>query len=94
MPAANHTSTGSIRIRAPPSIMATTRSPDLREREAEIERIRIEKENAIKEQRFEEAADLRDQERKLKEERKWIQYWRDHQNENPAMTEAFKDNLR
>ena len=33
-------------------------------------------------------------ERKLKEERKWIQYWRDHPNENRAMTEAFKDDYR
>ena len=45
-------------------IAATTRSPDLREREGEIDEIRIQKEEAIKEQRFEEAAELRDQERK------------------------------
>ncbi len=48
-------------------ILATTRSPDLREREGEIERVRKRKEAAIKEQRFEEAASLRDQERKLQE---------------------------
>lgn len=33
-------------------------------------------------------------ERKLKLERKWIQHWRDHPEENPAMTEAFKDDYR
>jgi ATP-dependent Clp protease ATP-binding subunit ClpC len=44
-------------------IMASTRSPDLREQEAEIERIRVAKEKAIAEQHFEEAATLRDQER-------------------------------
>ncbi len=44
-------------------ILASTRSPDLREREAEIERIREAKEKAIGEQLFEEAAELRDRER-------------------------------
>lgn len=48
-------------------ILATTRSPDLREKEAKIEEIREQKELAIKEQRFEEAADLRDKERKERE---------------------------
>jgi hypothetical protein len=36
----------------------------------------------------------RKEERKLKEQRKWIQYWRDHPTENPAMTEAFNDDYR
>jgi len=45
-------------------IMSTTRSPDLRKREQEIEQVRTEKERAIREQRFEEAARLRDQERR------------------------------
>ena len=48
-------------------ILNTTRSPDLREREAEIDEIRRQKEAAIREQRFEEAADLRDKERKERE---------------------------
>ena len=48
-------------------MMSTTRSPDLRQRETEIEEIRVQKEAAIAEQRFEEAADLRDRERKLRE---------------------------
>jgi len=49
------------------TILSTTRSPDLRNREAEIEKISGEKEKAIKEQRFEEAANLRDRERKERE---------------------------
>ncbi|MDA0322362.1 MAG: ATP-dependent Clp protease ATP-binding subunit [Verrucomicrobia bacterium] len=48
-------------------IAATTRSPDLRDRELRIEQIRQRKEAAIREQRFEEAAELRDKERKEKE---------------------------
>jgi ATP-dependent Clp protease ATP-binding subunit ClpC len=44
-------------------IQSTTRSPELRSREGEIEKVREMKEKAIKEQRFEEAAKLRDQER-------------------------------
>jgi ATP-dependent Clp protease ATP-binding subunit ClpC len=45
-------------------ILATTRSPELREREAWIEKIREQKDTAIKEQQFEEAAKLRDKEKK------------------------------
>lgn len=44
-------------------ILASTRSPDLREQEAEIERLCAEKEKAIAGQQFEEAALLRDRER-------------------------------
>jgi ATP-dependent Clp protease ATP-binding subunit ClpC len=44
-------------------ISATTRSPELRAREAEIDKLRLQKEGAIKEQRFEEAAQMRDLER-------------------------------
>ena len=54
------------------SIMSTTRSPDLREKEAAIEEIRKEKEAAIKAQRFEEAAELRDREKKEREKLKEI----------------------
>jgi ATP-dependent Clp protease ATP-binding subunit ClpC len=46
------------------NILATTRSPELRKREGEIEQVRLQKEAAIKAQRFEEAARLRDMERK------------------------------
>lgn len=45
-------------------ISATTRSPKLREWEAKIEKVKHRKEVAIKAQKFEEAAQLRDQERK------------------------------
>jgi len=45
-------------------VMAATRSPDLREREAAIQEVRLLKEKAIKEQRFEEAAEMRDREKK------------------------------
>lgn len=45
-------------------ISATTRSPELRGMEEGIEKVRRKKDKAIKEQRFEEAAELRDRERK------------------------------
>jgi len=48
-------------------IRNSTRSPDLREKEAAIEKIRQEKEEAIKKQHFEDAARLRDAERKDRE---------------------------
>lgn len=44
-------------------ILSSTRSPDLREQEAEIEKLCAAKEKAIREQHFEEAATLRDRER-------------------------------
>jgi ATP-dependent Clp protease ATP-binding subunit ClpC len=49
-------------------ILATTRSPELRRREAAIEKIRLQKEQAIREQHFEDAARLRDSERKSREQ--------------------------
>ena len=59
-------------------ISATTRSPDLREQENEIEATREKKEAAIREQRFEEAAQLRDTERKMQERLdEVVQKWRD-----------------
>jgi ATP-dependent Clp protease ATP-binding subunit ClpC len=48
-------------------IQATTRSPDLRKKEQGIEKIRIQKEAAIKAQKFEDAAQLRDLERRERE---------------------------
>jgi len=63
-------------------ILNTTRSPDLREREADIDEIRRRKEAAIREQRFEEAADLRDKERKEREVLEGIvAEWRNANNE-------------
>jgi ATP-dependent Clp protease ATP-binding subunit ClpC len=48
-------------------IMNSMRSPELREREVRIEDLRKRKEEAIKEQKFEVAADLRDRERQERE---------------------------
>jgi ATP-dependent Clp protease ATP-binding subunit ClpC len=49
-------------------IGTTIAPPDIRKLEEEFTRIRTEKESAIKNEEFEEAANLRDQEQKLKEE--------------------------
>jgi ATP-dependent Clp protease ATP-binding subunit ClpC len=58
-------------------ILASTRSPDLRDRESEIEDIREAKEKAISEQRFEEAAELRDRERREREAlNEVVQQWK------------------
>ena len=69
-------------------ILATTRSPDLRAKEVEIESIRGQKEAAIKEQRFEEAARLRDMERKEREGLdEIVKKWRDlHKEETLPVT--------
>jgi len=48
-------------------IQSTTRSPDLRDKETQINEVREKKEEAIRAQRFEEAAELRDRERVEKE---------------------------
>lgn len=48
-------------------ILASTRSPDMRQQESDIEKLRIEKEKAIADQHFEEAAELRDRERQERE---------------------------
>ena len=48
-------------------IAAMTRPPELKSFEEEIEKIKIEKDNAIRDQKFEEAASLRDQEREARE---------------------------
>ncbi len=59
-------------------ILATTRSPKMKKREAEIEEIRLQKEEAIREQRFEEAAQLRDRERKERESlNKAVEEWKE-----------------
>ena len=57
-------------------LKSTTRPPDLKEVELEIENVTKEKEEAIESQEFEKAASLRDKERQLKdkleeEQRKW-----------------------
>ncbi len=64
-------------------ILSSKRSPDIRDREAGIKLTRIAKEKAIKEQRFEEAAELRDRERKEKEGlTKILDTWRKENREN------------
>lgn len=49
-------------------IQNMTRPPDVKDREAEVERIRMEKEEAIKNQDFEKAAALRDKEKQKRDE--------------------------
>lgn len=72
-------------------ILATTRSPDLREREAQIEEIRQKKEAAIKAQRFEEAAELRDREKKERETLETIlAEWREN-NKEVTLTVSAED---
>jgi len=59
-------------------IKATTRSPELRDRETDIEAIRIDKEEAIAAQRFEDAAELRDRERQARADLETdVKHWRD-----------------
>ncbi len=70
-------------------IMSTKRSPDIRDRESAIAEIRAGKEKAIKEQRFEEAAELRDRERKEKEALgEIVDAWRKENRENVATITA------
>ena len=65
------------------SIMTTTRSPDLRAREDKIEEVKDEKESAIKDQRFEDAAELRDKERKMREELEaTVKTWKEESRKN------------
>jgi len=73
-------------------IKATTRSPELREKEADAEKIRQEKETAIKEQRFEEAAKLRDQERQEREAlAAMVEGWKESRNEDKLVVSV--DNI-
>jgi len=70
-------------------IIATTRSPELREREAEVEKIREEKESAIRGQQFEEAARLRDFERKERESLdKMVEEWKESRKERNLVVTA------
>ncbi len=70
-------------------MVATTRSPELREKEAQIERIRRSKEAAIKEQRYEEAARLRDLEKREEESLETtIREWREAVRAKPLVVTA------
>jgi ATP-dependent Clp protease ATP-binding subunit ClpC len=67
-------------------INAMTRPPDVKEIEKDIERIRIEKEAAIKAQDFEKAASLRDKEKQTKEKLDSIlQKWRQEREEKEVL---------
>jgi len=70
-------------------INAMTRPPDVKEIEKEIERIRLEKEAAIKAQDFEKAASLRDKEKQTKEKLDSIlQKWRQEREEKEVVVTA------
>jgi len=63
-------------------ISAMTRPPELKEIEAEIEEIRLEKESAIKDQDFEKAASLRDMEKQTKKKLEdHLEEWRKNNEE-------------
>ncbi len=64
-------------------IQATTRSPKIREMEAVIDGVRLNKENAIREQNFEEAARLRDEEtQKRAEVEQIVKAWQEENAKN------------
>src|SRR5947209_5675802 len=66
-----------------------TRPPDVKEIEKDIERIRLEKEAAIKAQDFEKAASLRDKEKQTKEKLDSIlQKWRQEREEKEVLVTA------
>jgi ATP-dependent Clp protease ATP-binding subunit ClpC len=72
-------------------IMATTRVPELRDKEIEVDSLRCEKEKAIREQRFEEAAALRDEERKKREAiEEVLKDWR-KENHDKQLTVTIED---
>ena len=72
-------------------IGAMTRPPEVKEIEAEIERIRIEKEGAIKEQDFEKAAALRDSERNTRKQLETVmETWR-ASNEEKKVTVGIEE---
>ena len=66
-------------------IQSYTAPPDMKEKEARLEALRKEKEEAISNQNFEKAAHVRDEEQALREEiEKWQADWRKHANETGA----------
>ena len=70
-------------------INAMTRPPDVKEIEKDIERIRLDKEAAIKAQDFEKAASLRDKEKQTKEKLDSIlQKWRQEREEREVLVTA------
>jgi ATP-dependent Clp protease ATP-binding subunit ClpC len=70
-------------------IAAMTRPPNVKDIEAEIETIRIDKESAIKSQDFEKAAALRDSEKQAKDKLETIlSEWRAHKDEKEVIVTA------
>ena len=70
-------------------IAAMTRPPNVKDIEAEIETIRIDKETAIKSQDFEKAAALRDSEKQAKDKLESIlSEWRAHKDEKEVIVTA------
>jgi ATP-dependent Clp protease ATP-binding subunit ClpC len=70
-------------------VSATTRSPELREKEATIERIRLQKEDAIRQQQFETAARFRDEERQQRATLdELVKKWRESAGNAPVVVTA------
>ena len=70
-------------------ISAMTRPPELKSLEEEIEEIKVEKDNAIRDQKFEEAAALRDREREAREKlEESMTAWRKERDEKVVDVDA------
>jgi ATP-dependent Clp protease ATP-binding subunit ClpC len=72
-------------------LKSTTRPPDLKDVEIQIERVTKEKEEAIESQEFEKAASLRDKERHLKEQLESQQHDWEKTRENVSYTVSGED---
>ena len=69
-------------------LRSMTKPPDLADMEARIERLSIEKDEAVKNADYEKAAELRDQAEKLRKEKERMQQtWRDRMNEVDAVVD-------
>ncbi len=70
-------------------ISSMTRPPNIKEQETEIEKIKVKKEDAIRDQKFEEAAAFRDEERVAREAmEKTMETWRKERDEKRVVVEA------
>lgn len=69
-------------------LKSMTKPPDLTELEEKVERLAIEKDDAVKGADYEKAAELRDQAEKLRKEKEKVQQtWRDRMNETEAVVD-------
>jgi ATP-dependent Clp protease ATP-binding subunit ClpC len=69
-------------------LRSMTKPPDLAEMEGKIERLSIEKDEAVKNADYEKAAELRDQAEKMRKEKERMQQaWRDRMNEVDAVVD-------